>query len=179
MTKITGIFREANPDVQIIVLAPTMIYGINDTGVVRQGTIDSLKTMEEKYNVKVCDWGRIVYDILNGNVTVPGTTQQWVKNTFVIKDKKHVNLLGGYMTALMAYCVATGEKAEGQSFEFFKDTTLAPIIDVPGYVDYYYQNGDADSNFPEILASETEMKGIQQLIDKYIAEKPYLNGFNQ
>ena len=173
MTKITGLFRQANPDVQIIVLAPTMIYGINDTGVVRQGTIDSLKTMEEKYNVKVCDWGRIVYDILNGNVTVPGTTQQWVKNTFVIKDKKHVDLLGGYMTALMAYCVATGEKAEGQSFEFFKDTTLAPIIDVPGYVDYYYQNGDADSNFPEILTSETEMRGVQQLIDKYIAEKTY------
>lgn len=175
MTKITGIFREANPDVQIIVLAPTMIYGISDTGTVRQGTIDSLKTMEEKYNVKVCDWGRIVRDILDGTVEVPGTTQEWVKSTFVIKDEKHVNLLGGYMTALMAYCVATGEKAEGQSFEFFKDTSLAPIIDVPGYVDYYYKNGDADSNFPEILASETEMLGIQKLIDKYIAEKPYLN----
>lgn len=174
MTKITGLFREANPDVEIIVLAPTMIYGISDTGAVRQGTIDSLKTMEEKYNVKVCDWGRIVYDILEGNVTVPNTTQQWVKSTFVIKDEKHVNLLGGYMTALMAYCVATGEKAEGQSYEFFKDATLAPIIDVPGYVDYYYQNGDADSNFPEIIASETEMRGIQQLIDRYIEQKPYL-----
>ncbi len=175
MQHITKLFREANPNVQIIVLAPTMIYGINDTGVVRQGTIDALKTMEEKYNVKVCDWGRIVRDILDGTVKVPGTTQEWVKNTFVVKDAKHVNLLGGYMTALMAYCVATGEKAEGQNYDFFKDTSLAPIIDVPGYVDYYYQNGDADSNFPEILASETEMRGIQQLIDKYIAEKPYKN----
>lgn len=174
MTHITGLFREANPNVQIIVLAPSMIYGINDTNVVRQGTIDSLKTMEAKYNVKIADWGRIVYDILNGKVTVPNTTQQWVKNTFVVKDKKHVNLLGGYITALMAYCVTTGEKAEGQSFDFFWNDLTPSFLNVASYATSQYTNGDADTNFPEILASETEMRGIQKLVDKYIAEKAYL-----
>ena len=174
MTHITGLFREANPNVQIIVLAPSMIYGISDTGAVRQGTIDSLKTMEEKYNVKIADWGRIVYDILNQNVAVPGTEQEWIKSTFVVKDKKHVNLLGGYITALMAYCVATGEKAEGQSFNFFQNDVAPSFLNVASYAESQYTNGDSDTNFPEILASETEMLGIQKLIDKYIEEKAYL-----
>ena len=113
--------------------------------------------------------------ILNGSVTVPGAKQTYDKNSFIVKDGHHPNMLTGYITTLAAYCAITGESAVGQSYDYYFDASLAPTIDIPGYVDYYYVNGDADSNFPEIFASPDDMKGLQQLLDEYMAKKSYLN----
>ena len=173
---ITNLFREANPDVKFVALAPATIYGLNDTGVIRQGTIDNLKTVEEKFGVIIADWGRIVRDIIDGTVSVPMATQSYNRNTFIItKDNKHPNLLAGYITALMAYCAVTGESAEGQPYDFYNDTSLNKSFNIPDYMNYYYINGGVDeTTADEIFASPSDMRGLQQLLDQYLKTKNYL-----
>ena len=58
-----GVFKEANPNVKFIALAPSMVYGVSDTNVVREGTIAALKTLEDNYDIKIADWGRMVRDV--------------------------------------------------------------------------------------------------------------------
>lgn len=170
---ITKIFKEANPNVKIIALAPAMIYGYNDKDTVRQGTIDNLKVIEEKFDVTIVDWGRIVKDLCEGTVKVPGATQEYNRNTFVItKDNKHPSLLAGYITSLMTYCAITGEKAEGQPYDFFFKEEFASTFGIPAFVEGNYANAE-ETTMEEIFNSEADMKGLQQLIDKYLAEKPY------
>ena len=173
---ITSLFRKANPDVKFVILAPATIYGLNDTGVIRQGTIDNLKTLEEKFGATIVDWGRIIRDILDGTVGVPMATQNYNRNTFIVtRDNKHTNLLVGYITALMTYCAITKKSAEGQPYGFFADETLKPIIDIDEYVDSNYTKSNGKTNFPEVLASPDDMRGLQQLVDKYLFEKSYRN----
>ena len=172
--RIMGVFKEANPNVKFIVLAPSMVYGVSDTNVVREGTIAALKNLEDNYDIKIADWGRMVRDVINGDATVPGATYTYNKNSFVTKDKRHVNLLGGYISTMFAYCTITGEKAEGLTYEYYLDNSASPVIDIASFTSSYY-NSASDTNFEEIFASEADMKGIQQLVDKYIAEKSYRN----
>lgn len=170
---IMKLFRAENPDVKFICLGNLAAYGINSTSTFFPGILGSYKTLSEK-GVIIANWGEIVNDILNGDVAVPGATQTYDKNSFVVKDGHHPNMLAGYITTLTAYCAITGESAVGQPYDYYFDKSLVPTIDIPGYVDYYYVNGDADSNFPEIFASPDDMKGLQQLIDEYLAKKSYL-----
>lgn len=171
---IMKLFRAENPDVKFICLGNLGAYGINSTGNFFPGILASYKTLAEK-GVIIANWGEIVNDIINGDVTVPGGAQTYDKNSFVVKDGHHPNLLAGYITTLTAYCAITGESAVDQPYDYYFDKSLAPTIDIPGYVDYYYVNGDADSNFPEVFASPSDMKGLQQLVDEYLAKKSYLN----
>ena len=172
--RIMGIFKEANPNVKFIALAPSMVYGVSDTNVVREGTIAALKTLEDNYDIKVADWGRMVRDVINGDTAVPGATYTYNKNSFVTKDKKHVNLLGGYISTMFAYCTLTGEKAEGLTYDYYLDNSASPVINIASFTSSYY-NSASDTNFEEIFASEADMKGLQQLVDKYISEKAYRN----
>ena len=168
---ITTLFRKANPDVKFVALAPATIYGLNDKGTVRQGTIDNLKTIEEKFGVIIADWGRIIRDILEETISVPQATQSYNRNTFIItKDNKHPNLLTGYITSLMTYCAITGEAAEGQPYDFYNNTD---IFNVSDYLNEYYNEGIDETNSDEILASPDDMRGLQQLVDKYLLEKLY------
>ena len=163
-------FREANPDVKFYCLGNLAAYGINSTNTYYPGLSASYETLE-KMGVTVADWGKLVDDIINGKVKVPGAVVEYDKNTFVVKDGHHPNMLAGYITTLAAYCAITGEKAEGQTYEYYFNPSLAPTIDIPGYVDYYYVNGDEDSTFPEVFNSPSDMKGIQQLVDEYMGKK--------
>ncbi|MBQ8391122.1 MAG: hypothetical protein IJX50_01080 [Clostridia bacterium] len=171
---IMDMFRAENPDVKFICLGNLAAYGINSTDKLYPGILASYKPLSEK-GVIIANWGEIANDILTGKVTVPGATQTYDKNSFIVKDGHHPNMLAGYLTTLIAYCAITGESAVGQPYDYYFDKSLAPTIDISGYVDYYYVNGDADSNFPEIFASTSDMNGLQQLVDEYLAKKSYLN----
>ena len=126
----------------------------------------------------VVDWGALVNDIITGKTTVPGTTQTYDQNSFIISksesDGFHPNMLTGYITALMTYCAITGESAQGQTFNFGDSDLLFGTAAIEAFRSKYYTYRPI-TNFPAILTSETEMTGIQQLIDQYLAEKAYRN----
>jgi len=140
--------------------------------------LNQLKELEA-LDVTIVDWGRLVYDIYTGAVSVPGAVESYNKNSLVVcqseKDGFHQNMLAGYITALMTYCAITGESAVGQDYSFCSDTSLHPQFDLRAYADRYYGWEGSTTNFPEIFASEPDMRGIQALIDQYLAEKKYRN----
>ena len=154
-------FREANPDVKFIFLVPHLVY----TSTTYANLRVALKEVEA-LGLTMVDWGRMVSDVYLGNVEVPGATQEYDKLSFVIsKDGYHPNLLSGYITALMTYCTITGESAVGQSYSFCTNKQISDNIA------NYYTNGS--TNMAEIFASASDMNGLQELADQYIAEKAY------
>lgn len=164
-------FKEANPDVQFVFLMPRQIY------LYQYEWMDQLKVLEEN-GVIIVDWGKVVYDVINGDVTVPGATKTYNKHSFIIQqsadDGYHVNMLSGYITTLMTYSAITGKSAVGQTYAFCNDPTINKAFDFDAFIEKYYTYGGATTNFPEIFASASDMRGIQLLIDQYLADKAYL-----
>ena len=79
-------------------------------------------------------------------------------NSFCVnqpKDRHHPNYLNGYLTALTVYYAITGRSIVDCPSDFVK-TDLC-----------YYKDG-ATSNFPEILASPADMRGLKQLVEVYV-----------
>lgn len=168
-------FRAANPDVKIVFLIQHQAY------VAGYDWLPSVPKLEEK-GIIVVDWGSIVYDIMNGNVAVPGAEQIYNKNSFVVaqsaSDGYHQNVLAGYITAVSAFCAITGEKAVDQVYDFGDDHFILGDAALESYKAKYYKadaenSYDYSTNFIEILNSDTDMQGIQKLIDKYLKEKAY------
>ena len=157
-------FREANPDVKFLLLIPHMTYVRNFVW------REDYKAVANE-GVIICDWGTMLDDILNKRVEVPGGTQQYFFGTFVIsqneKDGHHQNLLGGYLTAQMVYCAITGESAVGQPYGFADDSSIHPEFDMEAYQKRYYTY-EPFTNFVDVYRSESDMNGLQQLIDQYI-----------
>ena len=165
-------FRAANPDVKIVMLVHHQAYisGYN--------WLASVPRLEEK-GVIVVNWGEIVYDVLNGNVEVPGAEQTYTKNSFIVaqsaSDGYHQNVLAGYITAVSAFCKITGEKAVDQVYDFGDDHSILGDKALESYKAKYYKADsgntyDYSTNFIEILNSDADMQGIQKLIDQYMAE---------
>ena len=75
----------------------------------------------------------------------------------------------------MTYCAITGENAEGQDYSFCGDMKVNRDFRFSSFINSYYTYNGATTNFPEIFESENDMKGIQQLVDTYLAEKAYMN----
>ncbi len=167
---ITNFFKAANPDVKIVCLGNLGAHSFSSGGKDLPGVYNYYKTLEEK-GVIIADWGGLVWRVLQGIDTVPGATQDYVHSTFIVKDGYHPNALSGYITALMAYCAITGEAAEGQPYAFCSDTKINAKFNMKAYALLNYVSGI--TNFDEVLASPADMKGIQQLVDTYLAEKPY------
>ena len=159
-------FRQHNPNVKFIMHVPHMAHHKNNAWV---KDLDQLA----KAGVKIADWGGLIDDILKGNVEVPGATQEYSFHTFVINwredDGFHQNILCGYLTALMVYCAITGEKAEGQPWRFTNDPTLHPKLDWQKSKALHYSYND-ETNFIEVLDSDADMLGLQQLADRYLAK---------
>lgn len=157
-------FREANPDVKFLLLIPHMTYVRNFVW------REDYKAVADE-GVIICDWGTMLNDILNKRVEVPGGTQQYFFGTFVIsqneKDGHHQNLLVGYLTAQMVYCAITGESAVGQPYGFADDSSIHPEFDMEAYQKRYYTY-EPFTNFVDVYRSESDMNGLQQLIDQYI-----------
>lgn len=163
---VTDLFREANPNVKFLLLVPHMAY---DKG---YSWVQDVESMADAGFI-VCNWGGMLHDIVQKTVEVPGAKQPYGRPTFVVsvseKDGHHENLLAGYITALMAYCAITGESAVGQSYDFCGDSTINPKFDLDAFKAEYY-TFEPYTNFIEVFQSEQDMKGLQQLVDQYIAQ---------
>jgi len=164
---LTEKFKAVNPDTKFFALIHSAYYysGIDCT---------EYTAKLEKAGITVIDWGKLVTDIASGKTAVSGATETYNKNSFIVAlsetDGHHPNLLTGYITALMTYCGLTGESAVGQAYDFCSDTEISTEFDFEKYVQDYYIYDNATTNFPEIFASESDMKGIQQLADQYLAQ---------
>lgn len=164
-------FLEANPNVKFVFLVHQRVHEIE------YAWRSSIKDLEDA-GVIVVDWGALVNDVINGDTSVPGATQEYNKNSFIISqsesDGYHPNMLTGYITALATFCAITGESAVGQPYSFGDDNSLTGISAIASYRVKYYTY-DPGTNFDAILASEADMTGIQQLIDQYLETKAYRN----
>ena len=160
------IFLAVNPNVQFILAVPHMAYTHNFAWAARLPEIDCSK-------LTVCNWGKMVTDIMDGRVQVPNAKQQYFKNSFVVsvseKDGFHQNVLSGYITALMLYCAITGDSAVGLPYDFCSDTSIDTRFNFAVYKKEKYIY-DPFTNFIEIFESPADMDGLQQLVDRYIAE---------
>ncbi len=165
-------FTDANPNVKIVCLANLGCHGYSSFGTDLPAIYNYYSTLADK-GVIMADWGGLVYRIMHGIYTVPGGSQTYGKNSFIVKDGFHPNMLAGYITTLMAYCSVTGESAVGQTYDFCNNSNLHVKFNFTNYIKEYYTEAKP-TNFPDIFKSEGDMKGIQELVDKYIAEKTYL-----
>ena len=165
------IFLEVNPNVQFLLAVPHMAYTNDFAWAPRLPEIDRSK-------LTVCNWGKMLTDIMDGTVQVPNATQQYVKNSFVVsvseKDGFHQNVLAGYITALMIYCAITGDSAVGLPYDFCSDSTIDTRFNLEAYKKEKYTY-ETFTNFIEIFESPADMNGLQQLVDLYIAD-PFGNG---
>ena len=176
--KIAGLFPNAE---EIVYLAHENTFRSNATHI-----INALPELSAK-GYKIVAWGALVSDVYNGNVSVPGATLQYNRNSFVKNstgempenayvtslnnqgDTHHQNPLAGYITAQMCFSAITGSLCEGQAYEFCWDKTIAPQYDLQNFLECQYNNGQT-SNFIEIFNSPEDMKGLQILMDKYMTK---------
>lgn len=165
-------FKDSNPDVKIVCLANLGCHGYSSFRTDLPAIYNYYPTLAEK-GVIMADWGGLVYRIMHGIYKVPGGSQSYGKNTFIVKDGFHPNMLAGYITTLMAYCTVTGESAVAQTYGFCNDVRVNAKFSFANYVKSYY-TAEITTNFPDVFTSEGDMRGIQELVDRYIAEKTYL-----
>ena len=163
------LFRDANPDVKFVFLAQHAVHKKP------YNWRSSLKELESA-GIIVVDWGALVYDVMTGATAVPGATQSFDQNSFIISksasDGFHPNILTGYITALMTYCAITGDSAVGQPYNFGSESLTTGDLIVSTYKTTYYSYNNT-TNFDMILKSEADMTGLQKLIDQYLADKGY------
>lgn len=169
--KMKALFTAVNPNVKVIFLVHQRAY-TND-----YAWLAKVKELEN-IGVTVVDWGGMLADILDGDVTVPNSTFTYDQNSFIISksssDGYHPNLLTGYITTLMTYCAITGEKAEGQLWNLGADHSILGDAALASYRSTYYKYNNV-TNFDAILKSKTEMTAIQKLIDQYMKDKSFRN----
>lgn len=173
---IMSFFREANPDTQFILLGSAAQYGFNKTDKYYEDVISQYGDIAKK-GVKIADLGKVAADSVAYGVE--GIPEYFDKYSYVVKDGVNTNLLSGFAASYMAYSAITGEKAENQPHDFYFDAQLVPDIDIPGYVEYFYYNGDNDTTFTEIFNSEENMDAFKKFIDQHMdgtyeaPEKPF------
>ena len=164
LTPAMEFFREANPDVKFLLLVPHATFFRNFKW---KGELQAAADA----GITVVNWGGMLDDIVDKVVEVPGGTQQYFQQSFVVSrtenDGHHQNLLAGYITAMMTYCAITGESAVGQPYDFVDDPSIHPNFDMEKFQkeNYVYETF---TNFVDIYRSEADMLGIQTLADKYI-----------
>ena len=173
---IISFFKEANPDAKFILLGSAMQYGFNKEGKIYDEVISAYEAISQK-GVKIADWGKVALDSVKYGVE--GIEEYFDKYSYVVKDGVNPNLLAGFTASYMAYCAITGEKAQAQPHDFYFDTKLVPDIDIPGYVEYFYYNGEKDTNSGRIFSSEENMDAFKKFIDEHMdstykaPEKPF------
>lgn len=175
MDRYIEVFRAANPNVQFIYLVTSGAHNISVKESFSMDVLNNLDKIEAK-GIRVVDWGKMVADIIRGQVEVPGSEVTFDKFSFVhnksMEDGFHPNQLSGYLVALFVYCAITGESAVGQPYDFWNNKELHKSFDPVAYMNYGYKLGT--SNYQDIFASPETMEGLQTLVDRYMAEKAYL-----
>ena len=117
---IVEFFRKANPNVQFALLGNASVYGNNADGTIYPGITGHYKTLAEEGFI-MADWGKLVNDLIREQVTPEGSSMPYFKNSFIVKDGFHPNLLSGYLASAMLYCAITGEKAADLPTDLFQD----------------------------------------------------------
>jgi hypothetical protein len=125
--------------------------------------------------IDIVVWGKLVDDVIDGRVSVPGATVTYKKNSFIKNkgDSYHPNPLAGYITAQMAYCALTGKTAVGQMPNLYAiGDTLKYGKSAVGYKAYIstHYNSSSNTNFKAIMNSKSDIEGLQKLMDKYLAK---------
>ena len=118
----------------------------------------------------IANWGSLVYDVWRGALKVPNATCSYDKNSFIVnkEDTHHQNLLSGYITSQMAYCVVSGASALGQDYSFCGNSGINLRFGFEKFKqDFYNPNS---TNFDKIFNSPADMQGLQALMDQYIAK---------
>lgn len=173
---IVSTFQKGNPNTKFVYLVSSGAHNISVNPTLPHNILNNLKTLEAR-GFTVVDWGKLVADIVNGAVTVPGGSQQYVKNSFTVcrsaSDGYHPNQLAGYITSQMLYCALTDTSAVGQDYSFCTNSKVNSAFSTTSYLTKYYTYNNAKTNYPAIFSSADDMKGIQQLIDRYLSEKAY------
>ena len=167
-------FRKVNPNTKFVYLVTVRAHRNNTKW------MSSVKELE-KAGVIVVDWGAIAYDLMTGKVTAPGGTEKYQLYSFVVNktsvDGHHPNILSGYISAQMTFSAITGKSAVGCDYSFWNDSAANSTFDLAAYLKVFYaydSTKPSNTNFETVFNSPTEMKGLQQLIDKYLKEKSYL-----
>jgi len=164
-------FRAANPDVKFALLGNASVYGNNATNHPYPGITGYYKTLAEQGFI-MADWGGLVNDLIHEKVRPEGSTMPYFKQSFIIKDGFHPNMLSGYLASLMLYCAITGEKAADIPTDMFQESVMDTLLE--GHLESSYLN-PSDTNFKTALTAESELLGLHKLVDRYLEEKPYLN----
>jgi len=173
MAYIKDFFLKENPNAKFICLGNASVYGHNKESAPYPGITGYYKTLEQE-GWLIADWGRVVSDLITGEAQLPGTKESFTKNSFIVKDGFHPNMLSGYIATVMTYCMITGQPAANQSPTFFIDNPAFTGM-IEQQVNGSYTLGQQDTNFNKVLLSESEMTGLLQLVDEQLAQKPYLN----
>ena len=152
---------------EVYYMSHAYVHQANTTNI-----LSSLPTLVER-GIPVGDWGAIAYDVWTGKVTFPESELSYNKETFIKNngDQYHQNMLSGYLTAQMAYCLATGTSAVGQDYSFCCNTSVNPKFDVEAYISNHYTPGS--TNMDKVFASPYDMLELQKLIDAYIDKYNY------
>ena len=165
---VIGRFKEQNPNIKCFYI--NHIYSVFKN---HDNILGNLKTLHEEYGVDIINCGQLAYDIYSGAVKIPGGRLSFSdKFTFVNHckgDSHHPNPLMGYIMAQMVYCALSGEGAEGEDYMALLESSLyaSGSISLDEYTAKYYTE-PAALPFLDVLGSEADMKGIQQLIPMYI-----------
>ncbi|MBR4864974.1 MAG: hypothetical protein IKU07_10380 [Oscillospiraceae bacterium] len=168
---VVDFFKEANSNAKFVLLGNTSVYGNNKTDTPYPGITSYYKTLAEQGFI-MADWGKLVNDLIHGIVTPEGSSVTYNKNCFIIKDGFHPNYLSGYIASIMTYCAITGTAAADIPADIFQDSAM--VISLDSHLTKSYSNPEYDTNCKIILTTQSELEKIHLLIDKYLAEKPYL-----
>lgn len=168
---IVDFFKKENPNVQFALLGNASVYGNNSNGKTYPGITGYYKTLSEQGFI-MADWGKLANDLIRGLVVPEGSTIPYAKSSFVIKDGFHPNYLSGYLASTMLYCAITGQSAQEIPGDLFTESAMAIMLD--NHLAKNYDNSDYDTNCKIILTTEEEVMRLHTLIDRYLAEKHYL-----
>ena len=170
---IANFFREANPNVKLVIFGCAALYGHNTRDQSYPGIPAHFKNLEDQGFI-IADWGNIVTDVVSGKTAVPGAQLTYDNSSFIVSDGHHPSILSGYLATMTLFCAITGKSAESQAADLFNtDTELQGLV--KNQLNKNYERGEMETNFHTALSMESEVQGFHKLIDQYLAEKPYRN----
>ena len=156
--------RFTKPGVQFVYVNHSYTCLRNHTNI-----LNALPTLR-KMGVSVVNWGQLAYDMIRRKAEVENSSFIYTQTTFIKNkgDTHHPNPLAGYITAQMCYTLVTGKSAVGQDYSFCSDRQFGGgAKGFDGFISTHYKSA-SDTNFTKIFDTESEMRGIQALIDEYV-----------
>ena len=160
--------KDANPQARLFYV--NHIYSVFKK---HGNVLNNLKTLHDNLDVTIVNCGQLACDIYEGRVKVPGSSVSYKdKYTFVNhtdSDSHHPNPLMGYIMTRMVYLAIKGDcPADNQYLTLVRNSKYAGgSVSYDAYYGKYYTTGAA-LPFMNVLENSTEMKGIQELLPKYI-----------